>query len=82
MMGDHVADGAQPLIGWNGLTLAARNALHKTNSGKANVLFFANNLGEAWRKDDGGMKTIHTGFFVTKYSIPHQPSSLSHPSSS
>nr|WP_232460817.1 NPP1 family protein [Bacillus halotolerans] len=39
-MSDDVVGGTQPLIGWDDLTPAARNALHTTDFGKANVPFF------------------------------------------
>lgn len=52
MMSDRVVGGTQPLIGWDDLTPAARNALNTTNFGKANVPFnnanFNNNLRKAW----------------------------------
>ncbi len=44
--------GSQPLIDWNDMTAAARNALNTTDFGSANVPFkdanFAGNLAEAW----------------------------------
>ncbi|MEK3773596.1 NPP1 family protein [Paenibacillus sp. FSL K6-4396] len=44
--------GTQPLIGWDDLTSAARNALNTTDFGSANVPFndnnFTNNLNKAW----------------------------------
>lgn len=49
-----VVGGTQPLIGWDDLTGAARNALTTTSFGSGNVPFkdsnFSNNLGEAWFK--------------------------------
>ncbi|CAI6282131.1 MULTISPECIES: NPP1 family protein [Bacillus] len=54
MMSDRVVGGTQPLIGWDDLTPAARNALNIANFGKANVPFndsnFTNNLKKAWFK--------------------------------
>ncbi|XEC95934.1 NPP1 family protein [Paenibacillus tarimensis] len=48
------AGGTQPLINWEQLTPAAREALNTTDFGKANVPFndnnFWNNLGKAWFK--------------------------------
>ncbi|WP_366290945.1 NPP1 family protein [Paenibacillus sp. AN1007] len=48
----NVVGGTQPLIGWDDLTPAARNALNTTDFGSANVPFndnnFANNLNKAW----------------------------------
>lgn len=44
--------GMQPLIGWDDLTSAARNALNTTDFGSANVPLndsnFTNNLNKAW----------------------------------
>ncbi|MCC2114414.1 NPP1 family protein [Bacillus halotolerans] len=40
LMSDDVVGGTQPLIGWDDLTPAARNALHTTDFGKANVPSF------------------------------------------
>ncbi|AMA52554.1 NPP1 family protein [Bacillus inaquosorum] len=49
---DHAAGGTQPLIGWEDLTPAARNALNITDFGKANVPFndpnFTNHVMKAW----------------------------------
>lgn len=53
-MSDDVVGGTQPLIGWDDLTPAARNALNTTDFGKANVPFndnnFTINLKKAWFK--------------------------------
>lgn len=50
----NVKGGTQPLIDWNDLTVAARNALTTTDFGDANVPFkdanFGNNLEKAWFK--------------------------------
>lgn len=49
---DSAKGGTQPLIGWEDLTPAARNALNTTDFGSANVPFndhnFTNNLEKAW----------------------------------
>lgn len=54
LMSDDVVGGTQPLIGWDDLTPAARNALHTTDFGKTNVPVndnnFTSNLKKAWFK--------------------------------
>ncbi|QHZ46302.1 MULTISPECIES: NPP1 family protein [unclassified Bacillus (in: firmicutes)] len=49
---DSAKGGMQPLIGWEDLTPAARNALNTADFGSANVPFndpnFMNHLGKAW----------------------------------
>lgn len=51
---DGTIGGKQPLIGWDDLTPAARDALNTTDFGSANVPMndsnFANNLAKAWFK--------------------------------
>lgn len=51
---DSAKGGMQPLIGWEDLTPAARDALNTTKFGAANVPFnqdnFVNNLNKAWFK--------------------------------